>query len=153
MTQLTDVARVQTRARQLEVLQLVIQGLSNDEIAKITGLDDRFIETAPGAVMRRQEAADVDYYRMLQNERLNTMLSSWWDRGMVDVDSAAFVLKLVQEQSKLNGLYKNTSAMANFSPVEFQQRLQQYIEFEVERRIRTAPKEIEVETVEVETDD
>lgn len=148
---------INSRSQQLQVLQLVLQGHSNEQIAELTGLTESFISTAPNSILRRHEAVDVEHYRNLQNERLNRILSAWWDTGLDDVEAANFVLKLLQEQNKLNGLYKNTTQGTNFSPAEFQARLQQYVEFEVERRVqqqlKLTPKIVDAEVEEEEVDE
>lgn len=110
--------RVSARHRQLAALRMAIEGRSYDEIAEELGFAGRGAAwKAAQTALQRHEASDVKDLRLLENARLDGLLSAYWSAAIGgDVRAADLVLKVIAARSKLMGLDAPERQTADRSP-------------------------------------
>lgn len=99
----------EARIKRAHALKLVSEGKSYDEIADAVGYRQRgSAHRAVFKALAEREEEAVDNLRALEGARLDHLQLALWDKAM-DGDPRAVdsVLRIIQERSRLMGLYEH----------------------------------------------
>ena len=98
--------RVRTSERRNEVMKQALTGKSIREIAGLVGVTRRTV--AKDIRLRLKEAAENNpatlQFRELQRQRINVLLSTWWDKAMTSTEALDRVIRLMEREARLLGL-------------------------------------------------
>ncbi|MGI5216287.1 hypothetical protein [Nocardia sp. CA-290969] len=133
--------RPDQRARSLLALQMRIDGHTWQEIADRTDWKtEAGARRAVNTLLDKWESATVDQYRVIQDQRYQTLLRAWWphatgtaldendDPKPPDDKAAAVVIRVMEAMNKLHGLNREQpdAGGPRMSPEEFRAALAEY---------------------------
>jgi hypothetical protein len=96
----------QARAKRVRAIELAIQGLSYDDIAREVGFSHRgSAHRAVHKALAEQEAQGVEELRRIELDRLDRLQASVWDRALAgDLIAVTTVLRVIDQRIRLLGL-------------------------------------------------